>query len=181
MQYFFYLFASSLIMLSSLVISSKNPVHSVLFLILVFVNSTVLFLLLNAEFVAMLLIIVYVGAVAVLFLFIVIMLGVETIKKKFKKKSYLALIPLLALLCELCWVYFKHDFFAPNHSSNIDIYMIGNVLYTDYFYLFQMAGLILLIAMVGAIVLTLKTRSSVHKQKVISQLLREPDIKLVKS
>ncbi len=182
MHYFFYFFALSLILLSCSVIASKNPVNSVLFLILTFINSAVLFLLLDAEFIAMILIIVYAGAIAVFFLFIVIMLGIEAIKQQICDKKWYILLASIALFFEICSVYFMQDFTTQNEGKiNIDTYLIGSVLYTDYFYPFQIAGVILLVAMIGAIILTLKHNRFVRKQSLIKQLSRTSDIKLVKS
>ncbi len=183
MQYFFYFFAACLIPLSILVVFSRNPVHSVLFLILVFINAAMLFVLLNAEFVAMLLIVVYVGAVTVLFLFVVIMLGVDNLKRAVHTNRFVIFFVSLLLFCELIIVYLSHNFVGAFPALvKIDTYTIASVLYTDFFYLFQVSGLLLLVAMFGAIILTLETRNiKVRRQKVVDQLLREAKVRLVKS
>ena len=182
MCYFSYLVATTLILFSSLVIFNKNYVHSVLFLIMTFINAAVLFVVLNAEFVAMLLIIVYVGAVAVLFLFIVMMLGAENIKTQFYKSHLLLLIASIVLVVELCVVFYTHNFIVIEHSSVIDTYTIAEVLYTDYFYPFQITGVILLVAMVGVITITVKpNRSLAHRQNVMKQILRKSSVRLVRS
>ena len=183
MYYLFYLFAAFLITSSLLVVFNRNHVHSVLFLVLVFINSAILFLLLRAEFIAMLLIIVYIGAVAVLFLFIVIMLGVKAVKEQIKQNNYLIILALIVLLCELYMMFsFTKNFSTLSESVTIiDTYKIGDTLYTDYFYPFQIAGVILLVAMIGVIILTLQHNSSVREQKVMTQVLRRSKLKLVKS
>lgn len=183
MNYVFYCVAFLLIVLSCAVISSKNPVYSVLFLILVFVHSSILFIMLDAEFIAMILIIVYVGAVAVLFLFIVVMLGVKNVIHTLRKTSWLMLVISGLLLCELFAVYFS-SFTNTGYETNISTIntaTIGKVLYTDYFYVFQIAGLILLVAMIGSIILTLQHRNFIRKQDVFSQLSRKSTLKKVKS
>ena len=139
--------------------------------------------MLNAEFIAMILIIVYVGAVAVLFLFIVVMLGVEKVKQQIKRNVLLAAMVISGLLLyELIAVYITYESpIMAIEEKIIDTYTIGNVLYTEYFYVFQLAGIILLVAMIGAIVLTLQKRSNVRRQDVIKQLSRQPDIEKVKT
>ena len=139
--------------------------------------------MLNAEFIAMVLIIVYVGAVAVLFLFIVVMLGVEQIKQQINKSVIVATLMLSGiLLYELTAVYLTYQVPpAPVEGELINTYTIGQVLYTDYFYAFQIAGLILLAAMIGVIVLTLQVRPFVKRQDVAKQLARKPDLKKVKT
>jgi NADH-quinone oxidoreductase subunit J len=178
----FYLFSLVLIFSAVMVIASKNSVHSVLFLILAFFNAAGLFVLIGAEFLAMMLVIVYVGAVAVLFLFVVMMLNVnfEEMREGFQKYLGLGLSVAAILLAELVlviyWALQKPAIVsAPEHRtldriSNTE--NIGNLLYTYYAYPFQMAGIILLIAMIGAIVLTLRTRTGVRKQKISKQLAR---------
>ncbi len=180
----FYLFAFVAIASGVMVISSRNPVHSVLFLILAFFNAAGLFVLMGAEFLAMILVVVYVGAVAVLFLFVVMMLDINFVRLR---EGFLQYLPLggligLVLLFELAfvggtWV------FADGHGAALALPMaapgdvtntaaIGNVIYTKYAYLFQAAGLILLVAMIGAIVLTLRRRPGVRRQKIYDQVSR---------
>lgn len=179
----FYLFAFITIASAVMVISSKNPVHSVLFLILAFFNSAGLFILMGAEFLAMILIVVYVGAVAVLFLFVVMMLDVNFAELRAGFLQYLPIGGLigLVLLVELVFI-LGTWVLAPEATtvaqapvpggdvSNTDA--LGRLIYTDYFYLFQAAGLILLIAMIGAIVLTHRQRVGVRKQKIADQIGR---------
>jgi NADH-quinone oxidoreductase subunit J len=168
-----------------LVIAARNPVHSVLFLILAFFNAAGLFVLMGAEFLAMVLVIVYVGAVAVLFLFVVMMLDINFVELRRGVLQYLpigALIGIL-LLVELLvvlggWVVIPQA--ASNAAAPIppldqvtNTQAIGRIIYTDYFYLFQAAGLILLVAMIGAIVLTLRKRPGVRRQKIADQLDRK--------
>lgn len=176
----FYFFSFVAVLSALMVISSKNPVHSVLFLILSFINASGLFILLGAEFLAMILIIIYVGAVAILFLFVVMMLDINFIKFREGFLQYLPFGILLGmvLLLELSIVYFSETF---KNNSLVNYYTvpqikeientkeIGLVLYTKYFYLFQISGIILLVAMIGAIVLTLRNRSDVKKQDVDKQ------------
>lgn len=183
----FYLFAFVAIAAGVLVIASRNPVHSVLFLILAFFNGAGLFVLMGAEFLAMILVIVYVGAVAVLFLFVVMMLDINFVELRSGFAQYLpvgALVGLI-LLAELLvvgsgWVVIpeaKTVAAAPippiDQVTNTEA--IGRLIYTDYIYLFQAAGLALLVAMVGAIVLTLRSRAGVRRQRISDQLARRPD------
>jgi NADH-quinone oxidoreductase subunit J len=164
------------------VIAARNPVHSVLFLILTFFNAAGLFVLLGAEFLAMLLVVVYVGAVAVLFLFVVMMLDVDFVELKQGFLSYLpiGLIVALLLFGELVLVanaslsaHGAPIALAPEGQAQVtNAEQIGQVLYTDYLLLFQMAGLILLVAMIGAIVLTLRHRPGVKKQDIAAQVGR---------
>ena len=181
----FYLFAFITIAAAVMVISARNPVHSVLFLILAFFNSAGLFVLLGAEFLAMILVVVYVGAVAVLFLFVVMMLDINFVEMRQGFLQYLpigALIGLI-LLVELAvvagaWVV-APDAAAvasvptPALSEAHNTEAIGNVLYTRYVYLFQAAGMVLFVAMVGAIVLTLRQREGVRKQSIAGQIARK--------
>ena len=179
----FYLFAFVAVASGVMVISSRNPVHSVLFLILAFFNGAGLFVLMGAEFLAMILVLVYVGAVAVLFLFVVMMLDINYVEMR---KGFLQYLPVggligLILLVELtfvagAWVA------APAAVASIPIAppeqvhntrALGNVIYTDYIYLFQAAGLVLLVAMVGAIVLTLRQREGVRRQSIARQIGRK--------
>ncbi|MBV9062693.1 MAG: NADH-quinone oxidoreductase subunit J [Alphaproteobacteria bacterium] len=185
----FYLFSAVLICSAVMVIAGRNPVHSVLFLILAFFNAAGLFVLLGAEFLAMILVIVYVGAVAVLFLFVVMMLDVDFAELKRGTLQYIPIGALVAgiLVAELLFAGTAWRFAAaaphvlasarPAHLSNTEA--LGRILYTDYIYYFQIAGLILLVAMIGAIVLTLRSRAGVRKQSVRAQVRREPRDTLV--
>jgi NADH-quinone oxidoreductase subunit J len=176
----FYLMALVTIVAAFMVISARNPVHSVLFLILAFFSAAGLFVLLGAEFLAMLLIVVYVGAVAVLFLFVVMMLDVDFSKLRQGFANYLPIGGLIALvlLGELLVVLFAivdkgAVAGAKLQASEIsNIKEIGRVLYTDYVYLFQAAGFVLLVAMIGAIVLTLRHRTHVKRQDIYQQVTR---------
>jgi NADH-quinone oxidoreductase subunit J len=179
----FYLFAVTAVASGVLVVSARNPVHSVLFLILAFFNSAGLFVLLGAEFLAMILVIVYVGAVAVLFLFVVMMLDVDFAELRSGFMRYLpvgALIGFL-LLAELMLV-FGSWVIAPGiaglqaaplpAAAVSNTRALGDLLYTRYIFAFQLAGLILLVAMIGAIVLTLRQRVGVRRQSIPQQLAR---------
>ena len=180
----FYILAFVLIASAVMVIASKNPVHSVLFLILSFFNAAGLFVLLGAEYLAMTLVIVYVGAVAVLFLFVVMMLDVNfaELRQGFMRNLPLGIGVALVLFSELFALLFTHDKGLPPRVNAVqpipaditNTKAIGMVLYTDYVYLFQIAGLILLVAMIGAIVLTLRHRPDVRRQKIGQQLSRTP-------
>ena len=180
----FYLFAAITIAAAVMVISTRNPVHSVLFLILAFFNSAGLFVLMGAEFLAMILVVVYVGAVAVLFLFVVMMLDINFVALR---EGFLQYLPVggligLILLVELVLVFAAWAVAPeaasvagvpippPNEMSNTEA--LGRVLYTDYIYLFQASGLVLLVAMVGAIVLTLRQREGVRRQSIAQQVAR---------
>jgi NADH-quinone oxidoreductase subunit J len=178
----FYAFAGLAIASGVMVISSRNPVHSVLFLILAFFNAAGLFVLLGAEFLAMILIIVYVGAVAVLFLFVVMMLDINFVELRQGFLQYLpvgALIGLL-LLVELvlmfgAWIFAPESpgiVAAPTPSNLSNTAALGALLYTRYVYAFQAAGMILLVAMIGAIVLTLRARKDMRHQKIAQQVGR---------
>ena len=181
----FYLFAISTITGGLFTVLSRNPVHSVLWLILSFLSSAGLFILLGAEFVAMLLIIVYVGAVAVLFLFVVMMLDVDfaSLKADLAKYLPLGLLIMVILLMELAMglaVWVPADGAeavraAPTPSDTHNTEALGLLLYDKYFLLFQLAGLILLVAMIGAIVLTLRHRKDVKRQDILAQIYRDPD------
>ena len=183
----FYLFAAITVAAGVMVISARNPVHSVLFLILAFFNSAGLFVLMGAEFLAMILVVVYVGAVAVLFLFVVMMLDIDVVELR---QGFLQYLPIggligLILLIELimvlgAWVIAPEasgvarvPIQPPDQVTNTRA--LGQVLYTKYIYLFQAAGLILLVAMVGAIVLTLRQRVGVRKQSIGAQVSRPRD------
>jgi len=180
----FYIFASITVISGVMVIASRNPVHSVLYLILAFFNSAALFILLGAEFLAMILVIVYVGAVAVLFLFVVMMLDIDftELRKGFQNYLPIGLTIGLILLVELVLVgasWHLSDNYetvlaskTPELSEMSNTVALGSVLYTDYIFLFQMAGLILLVAMIGAIVLTHRQRPGVKKQNITEQVMR---------
>lgn len=180
----FYMFAGVLLLSGLMVITARNAVHAVLFLILSFFNAAGLFVLLGAEFIAMTLVIVYVGAVAVLFLFVVMMLDVGIVNMKEGLVKYLPVGALVGgtILCELCWLYMKWDFSGsaaanrlaptPDASEVTNTHALGQILYTNNVYLFQAAGIILLIAMIGAITLTLRTRAGVRKQNISDQVSR---------
>lgn len=185
---FFYLFATTTVASAFMVISVRNPVHAVLFLILTFVNSAGLFMLNGAEFLALLLIVVYVGAVAVLFLFVVMMLDVDFVELR---EGFLQYLPVGALvgfivLAELLmvlgsWVFAPGAIGGavaepiPNMADVSNIEALGNILYTKYIFFFQVAGLILLVAMIGAIVLTLHHRPNVRRQNINEQIARTPE------
>jgi NADH-quinone oxidoreductase subunit J len=183
---FFYLFASITVGSAFMVIASKNPVHSVLFLILAFVNAAALFLMLGAEFLAMILVVVYVGAVAVLFLFVVMMLDVDFVELR---QGFLQYLPVGALvgvvfLVELVLVLgtwatspgMLRAIDAPVISADriTNTEAIGKVLYTTYIHYFQLSGIVLLVAMIGAIVLTLRHKPNVKRQDVGAQVARTP-------
>ena len=181
---FFYLFSAVAVASAFMVIAARNPVHSVLFLILTFVNAAGLFLLMGAEFLAMILVVVYVGAVAVLFLFVVMMLDVDFVELR---QGFLQYVPIggligIIFLVELLLVVsgwtLSPDALrvpAPIGPSGVAInntQAIGRVLYTQYSYFFEAAGLILLVAMLGAIVLTLRERVGVRRQNIARQVAR---------
>jgi NADH-quinone oxidoreductase subunit J len=190
--FFFYLFAVFAVISATLVITAKNPVHAVLFLILTFFNAAGLFVLLGAEFLAMLLVIVYVGAVAVLFLFVVMMLDVDfaELRAGFIKNAPVGLIVGGIVLAELVALFGVYGFelgvgkqlaaVAPEGVSNTKA--LGLIIYTRYAYFFQGAGLVLLVAMVGAIVLTLRHKEGVKRQSISAQVNRTPEmsVELVK-
>ena len=180
----FYLFAFVAVASGVLVISAKNPVHSVLFLILAFFNAAGLFVLLGAEFLAMTLVVVYVGAVAVLFMFVVMMLDINFVEML---QGFLQYLPMgavigLVLLVELMVVVggwaFSPEAAAlsaaptPEITQMTNTHAIGSLLYTKYIYLFQAAGMVLLVAMIGAIVLTHRQREGVRKQNINEQVTR---------
>ena len=180
----FYLLAATAVASGLLVVTARNPVHSVLWLILAFFSSAGLFVLLGAEFLAMLLVVVYVGAVAVLFLFVVMMLDVDFVRLREGYATYLPLAAIVAgiLLAEMIMISIvvvqggaAADAVGPAvataDASNVEV--IGRVLYTDYIYFFQAAGIVLLIAMIGAIVLTLRKRTSVRRQDPVAQTNRD--------
>ena len=184
----FYLFALSTIMGGLMTVVSRNPVHSVLWLILAFLSSAGLFVTLGAEFVAMLLIIVYVGAVAVLFLFVVMMLDVDFAELKAEMTKYLPLGLLIGVIVLMqMGLAFGTWGFAEGVEGRVaapvpdfeNTGALGLLIYDRYFILFQLAGLILLVAMIGAIVLTLRHRVDVKRQDVIAQMMRDPKEALV--
>jgi NADH-quinone oxidoreductase subunit J len=177
---FFYLFSIGAIASAVMVISARNPVHSVLFLIIAFVNAAGLFLLTGAEFLAMILVVVYVGAVAVLFLFVVMMLDVDFAQLKQGFLQYLPIGALVGLivLVELVlvvgvWAVAPQTVLStPTPGGLSNTAAIGQVLYTQYVYLFQAAGFVLLTAMIGAIVLTLQHKPNVRRQDIAAQNAR---------
>ncbi|MDO9460953.1 MAG: NADH-quinone oxidoreductase subunit J [Alphaproteobacteria bacterium] len=182
----FYLFAAVTIAAAFLVITVRNPVHSVLFLILTFFNAAGLFVLLGAEFLAMMLVIVYVGAVAVLFLFVVMMLDIDFVELRQGFLNYLPVGGVVGfiLALELILVVGANSVVTapegvaasptPALGEVTNTEALGRILYTDYVYLFQTAGLVLLVAMIGAIVLTLRTREGVRRQNISEQVARTP-------
>ena len=180
----FYVFAFVVMASAAMVVVSRNPVYSVLFLILAFFNAAALFVLIGAEFIAMILVIVYVGAVAVLFLFVVMMLDInltelrEGFLKYLPVGALIGLVLLAEILLGLGVIGSTPTSLGalakagPQVLAVDNTRAIGRVLYTQYFYLFQVAGLVLLVAMIGAIVLTLRTRPGVRRQRVSEQLYR---------
>ena len=184
---FFYLFAFVAIASAFMVISARNPVHSVLFLILTFFNAAGLFLLTGAEFLAMILLVVYVGAVAVMFLFVVMMLDIDFVQLKAGALEYAPVGALIGIVlaAELI-VVLGGTFLSPELTDNpvqpippvsqrSNTAALGDVLYTDYVLFFQLAGLILFVAMIGAIVLTLRHRDNVKRQDITEQIARSPE------
>jgi NADH-quinone oxidoreductase subunit J len=183
---FFYIFAFVAIASAFMVISAKNPVHSVLFLILVFFNAAGLFLLTGAEFLAMILLVVYIGAVAVLFLFVVMMLDIDFAELRSGVLQYAPIGILVGLIvaAELVVVIggsvlspeASHAITMPipNPAQRTNTAALGDVLYTHYVYFFQIAGMILLVAMIGAIVLTLRHRQHIKRQDISRQVARTP-------
>jgi len=178
-DFFFYLFAAFLLISATLVVSSRNPVHSVLFLILAFFNAAALFLIAGAEFLAMILVVVYVGAVAVLFLFVVMMLDIdfEQLRGGLQRYAGIGAAVGVALLVEFAIALGGWQLaptaarvsFSPIPTNVGNTAALGRVLYTDYIFLFQTAGLILLVAMIGAIVLTLRDRKTSRHQNIRTQ------------
>lgn len=183
----FYVFAAVTVASAAMVVVSRNPVYSVLFLILAFFNAAALFVLIGAEFIAMILVIVYVGAVAVLFLFVVMMLDINLteIREGFLKYlpvgAAIGVVLLAEILLGLGVLGGGSVALASLDKAGVQVLAvdntraIGRVLYTQYFYLFQVAGIVLLVAMIGAIVLTLRSRPGVRRQKVSDQLYRPKD------
>ena len=184
MIFAFYLFAISACVAGFMVVIAKNPVHSVLWLILAFLSASGLFVLQGAEFVAMLLVIVYVGAVAVLFLFVVMMLDVDfaELKGEFARYLPLALLIALVLLAQLAigfGAWQQADIaasqrVAPMSTEITNTHAIGLILYDRYLLAFQLSGLILLVAMIGAITLTMRHRRDIKRQDVLAQMYRDP-------
>ena len=178
----FYFFSFVAVASSLMVISSKNTVHAVFFLILDFVSISCLFIMLGAEFLGMITLIVYVGAVAVLFLFVVMMINIDfaQLKTGFLEYMPFGILVGLVILLELgmmfaTWKY-KPEFIKVQSSNNVIISnteSLGKVIYTDYIYFFQLSGLILLVAMIGAIVLTFRRKDSLRRQDITSQVSRE--------
>jgi NADH-quinone oxidoreductase subunit J len=183
---FFYLFAFVAIAAAFMVISARNPVHSVLYLILTFFNAAALFLLAGAEFLAMILLVVYVGAVAVLFLFVVMMLDVDFAELKEGALQYapvgalIGIVLAVELIVVVGGYVFQPDLSGtiaqpiPDMATRQNTAALGDILYTNYFLFFQVAGLILLVAMIGAIVLTLRHKPNVKRQSIPAQVARTP-------
>jgi NADH-quinone oxidoreductase subunit J len=183
----FYLFASLVILSGALTILSRNPVHSVLWLIVAFFNAAGLMLLIGAEFIAMLLVIVYVGAVAVLFLFVVMMLDIDfaEMRSGFVRYGFFGLLIALVLAGEMivaggAWSAGKIELAAraavtPDAAQMSNIQAMGAVIYTKYLYVFEVAGLVLLVAMIGAIVLTHRERGGLRGQSITRQVQRRPE------
>ena len=184
---FFYFFSTIAVSAAIKVIASRNTVYSVFFLILVFINISILFIMIGAEFLGMIMLIVYVGAVAVLFLFVVMMLNVsEQLTERTSRKGFInnisvgsivGIIILLELLVAVSgWKY--KDSFVPLSKINLNLEksnaeLIGSVLYTDYIHLFQISGMILLVAMIGAITLTFSKKENIKRQKYFDQISRD--------
>ncbi len=181
----FYFFSFVIIVSAVLVVMSRNPVHSVLWLIATFFGSSGLFILLGAEFLALILLIVYVGAVAVLFMFVVMMLNInfDELRSGFTRYLPVGLVIGLILFVELSLIFGD---WIPNNSYSSEIQdatsvsventkQLGLILYTDFILYFQMAGIILLIAMVGAIVLTHQRKRTVKRQDILTQIYRDPE------
>jgi NADH-quinone oxidoreductase subunit J len=179
----FYVFAVVLVVSAVLVVANRNPVYSVLFLILTFFNAAGLFVLLGAEFLAMMLVVVYVGAVAVLFLFVVMMLDINfaELRQGVVRYAWIGAIVGLILVAEIIFVVSSGAMApaistlagSPTPAGINNTQALGQILYTDYFYLFQAAGIVLLIAMIGAIVLTHRERVGVKRQRIGNQLARD--------
>ena len=186
---FFYFFSTIAVFAAIMVIVSRNAVYSVFFLILVFISISILFIMIGAEFLGMIMLIVYVGAVAVLFLFVVMMLNItEQLTKQSSRKglvnnisvgSIIGVIIFLELLVVIGGWKYKGTFVPLSTTNfNLDIsntHALGNVLYTDYIHLFQISGMILLIAMIGAITLTFSKRENIKRQSYFNQIQREKD------
>ncbi|MDA9186226.1 NADH-quinone oxidoreductase subunit J [Planktomarina sp.] len=180
----FYAFSISTLIGGVFTVVSRNPVHSVLWLILSFISAAGLFVLLGAEFVAMLLIIVYVGAVAVLFLFVVMMLDVDFAELKAEMARYfpLGLLIGVIVLIQLMFAFGIWDYsdgyqqrISEVIGSGTNTAELGAIIYDEYILIFQLSGLILLVAMIGAIVLTLRHRDDIKRQDVFAQMMRDPE------
>ncbi|NUY39211.1 NADH-quinone oxidoreductase subunit J [Wolbachia endosymbiont of Litomosoides brasiliensis] len=186
MSFFFYFFSVLSVLSAICVISVRNPVHAVLFLIFTFVSSTVLFILLGAEFIAMMILIVYTGAVAVLFLFVVMMLDIDYIRLRqgFAKHFTFSAILCVAFFLIISFVIRSSALNIGNvinYNAN-NVKAIGNLLYTDYMYAFHLSGILLLIAIVGTIALTLQDKKKgIKRQNVFKQLTQSSSVKLVKA
>jgi NADH-quinone oxidoreductase subunit J len=184
---FFYLFAGIAVAAAFMVISARNPVHSVLYLILTFFNAAALFLLTGAEFLAMIMLVVYVGAVAVLFLFVVMMLDVDFAELKRGALHYAPVGALVGILLAIELIVVLGGYaFTPRLATSVaqpvpdiaerhNTAALGDILYTDYVHFFQIAGMVLLVAMIGAIVLTLRHKEGVKRQSVPAQVARTPE------
>ena len=186
---FFYFFSTIAVFAAAMVTVSRNKVYSVFFLILVFISISILFIMIGAEFLGMIMLIVYVGAVAILFLFVVMMLNItEQLTKRSSRRglinnisvgSIVGVIIFLELLVVVGgWKY--KDTFVPLSATNLDLdisntHALGNILYTDYIHLFQISGMILLVAMIGAITLTFSKRENIKRQSYFNQIQREKD------
>ena len=191
---FFYLFAFGAVASAFMGISARNPVHSVLFLILTFINASGLLLLTGAEFLAMILLVVYVGAVAVLFLFVVMMLDIDFTELRAGAAKYAPIGALIGLIVAVeLVVVIGGTTISPEAKLAItqpipavaerqNTQALGDVLYTDYVFFFQIAGLVLFVAMIGAIVLTLRHRTNIKRQDISAQVARTPEtsVKVVK-
>ena len=186
---FFYFFSTIAVFASIMVTVSRNTVYSVFFLILVFISISILFIMIGAEFLGMIMLIVYVGAVAVLFLFVVMMLNItEQLTKRSSRKglinnisvgSIVGVIIFLELLVVVGGWKYKGTF-VPLSATNLNLdisntHALGNILYTDYIHLFQISGMILLVAMIGAITLTFSKRENIKRQSYFNQIEREKD------
>ena len=186
---FFYFFSTIAVFAAIMVTVSRNTVYSVFFLILVFINIAILFIMIGAEFLGMIMLIVYVGAVSVLFLFVVMMLNItEQLTKRSSRKglinnisvgSIVGIIIFLELLVVVGGWKYKGNF-VPLSAVNLDLdisntHALGNILYTDYIHLFQISGMILLVAMIGAITLTFSKRENIKRQSYFNQIQREKD------
>ena len=186
---FFYFFSTIAVFASIMVTVSRNTVYSVFFLILVFISISILFIMIGAEFLGMIMLIVYVGAVAVLFLFVVMMLNItEQLTKQSSRKglvnnisvgSIIGVIIFLELLVVVGGWKYKGTF-VPLSATNLNLdisntHALGNILYTDYIHLFQISGMILLVAMIGAITLTFSKRENIKRQSYFNQIQREKD------
>ncbi|QKX02636.1 NADH-quinone oxidoreductase subunit J [Wolbachia endosymbiont of Dirofilaria (Dirofilaria) immitis] len=186
MAFFFYLFAILSILSAVCVISVRNPVHAVLFLIFTFIHSAVLFILLGAEFIAMVILIVYIGAVAVLFLFVVMMLDIDYIKLRQGFTKHLVLSTILSVMFFLIISFVIRSSALNinniiNYSTN-NVKAIGDLLYTDYMYAFHLSGVLLLTAIVGTIALALQDRKrGIKRQDILKQLTQSSSVRLVKA